>query len=314
MAIKYLDAKRLQGTNAERLALTSAGLGSAVDGTNQGTTTTSNTPIYNQTSVNFSGSQYAKDFGTTSTFATLTQEDFTIAFWLRVSAEQDNSGNFGVLIQNGKTSNVDNGLTIGLDDDNTGKFYLNVRGGANNKTAFDDVFTNDLVPEDTYWHHYVFRFDNTNEELTIFKDGDNTATQTLAYGEQLSDNASTTSEETWIGAEQDGIDRFFEGDMADVGIWKRLLTFGASSEVSDLYNTMTSSLTTATEGATGAGIETLSNTTGLLAHWKCNDANWTNSATPVYPNLPNGTIFNETDAYKYFMFDGTDTWNQMVSS
>ena len=34
----------------------------------------------------------------------------------------------------------------------------------------------------------------------------------------------------------------------------------------------------------------------------------------VYPNLPNGTIFNETDAYKYFMFDGTDTWNQMVSS
>ena len=33
-----------------------------------------------------------------------------------------------------------------------------------------------------------------------------------------------------------------------------------------------------------------------------------------YPNLPNGTIFNETDTYKYFMFDGTDTWNQMVSS
>ena len=34
----------------------------------------------------------------------------------------------------------------------------------------------------------------------------------------------------------------------------------------------------------------------------------------VYPSLPNGTIFNETDTYKYFMFDGTDTWNQMVSS
>jgi len=36
--------------------------------------------------------------------------------------------------------------------------------------------------------------------------------------------------------------------------------------------------------------------------------------TAVYPDLPNGTIFNETDTYKYFMFDGTDTWNQMVSS
>jgi len=34
----------------------------------------------------------------------------------------------------------------------------------------------------------------------------------------------------------------------------------------------------------------------------------------VNPNLPNGTIFNETDTYKYFMWNGTDTWNQMVSS
>ena len=31
-------------------------------------------------------------------------------------------------------------------------------------------------------------------------------------------------------------------------------------------------------------------------------------------DVPLGTIFNETDTYKYFMFDGTDTWNQMVSS
>ena len=42
---------------------------------------------------------------------------------------------------------------------------------------------------------------------------------------------------------------------------------------------------------------------------------WNNTTSlDDYPNLPNGTIFNETDAYKYFMFDGTDTWNQMVSS
>ena len=38
------------------------------------------------------------------------------------------------------------------------------------------------------------------------------------------------------------------------------------------------------------------------------------STTTTYPNLPNGTIFNETDTYKYFMWNGTDTWNQMVSS
>ena len=39
-----------------------------------------------------------------------------------------------------------------------------------------------------------------------------------------------------------------------------------------------------------------------------------NDITLVQPNLPNGTIFNETDTYKYFMWNGTDTWNQMVSS
>ena len=48
------------------------------------------------------------------------------------------------------------------------------------------------------------------------------------------------------------------------------------------------------------------------------DANWAMSyciiGETTNPNLSNGTIFNETDAYKYFMFDGTDTWNQMVSS
>jgi len=34
-----------------------------------------------------------------------------------------------------------------------------------------------------------------------------------------------------------------------------------------------------------------------------------------YPNLPNGTIFNEVDTYKYFMWNSSaETWHQMVSS
>jgi hypothetical protein len=34
--------------------------------------------------------------------------------------------------------------------------------------------------------------------------------------------------------------------------------------------------------------------------------------TPVYPNLTNGTIFEESDTGKHYMFDGTDTWNEMT--
>jgi len=30
-----------------------------------------------------------------------------------------------------------------------------------------------------------------------------------------------------------------------------------------------------------------------------------------YPNLSNGTIFEELDTGKHYMFDGTDTWNEM---
>jgi len=32
----------------------------------------------------------------------------------------------------------------------------------------------------------------------------------------------------------------------------------------------------------------------------------------VYPNLPNGTIFEESDTGKHYMFDGTSTWNEMT--
>ena len=31
----------------------------------------------------------------------------------------------------------------------------------------------------------------------------------------------------------------------------------------------------------------------------------------VYPNLTNGTIFEESDTGKHYMFDGTSTWNEM---
>ena len=29
-------------------------------------------------------------------------------------------------------------------------------------------------------------------------------------------------------------------------------------------------------------------------------------------NLPNGAIFEESDTGKHYMFDGTDTWNEMT--
>lgn len=36
--------------------------------------------------------------------------------------------------------------------------------------------------------------------------------------------------------------------------------------------------------------------------------------TPFYPNLPNGTIFEQTNDYKYYMFDGTSAWTVVATT
>jgi len=35
---------------------------------------------------------------------------------------------------------------------------------------------------------------------------------------------------------------------------------------------------------------------------------------PVYPNLPAGTIFEQTDDYKYYMWDGSTTWTVVATT
>jgi len=67
----------------------------------------------------------------------------------------------------------------------------------------------------------------------------------------------------------------YAGRMQDTTIWNRALS---ASEISALY-------------ASGSGYS-LEN--GLIV-----------------PLLPNGTIFEESDTGKHYMFDGTDTWNEM---
>ena len=56
-----------------------------------------------------------------------------------------------------------------------------------------------------------------------------------------------------------------------------------------------------------AGNESIASGSTLTV-WGADDA----PTTPVYPNLTNGTIFEESDTGKIWMFDGTDTWNEMT--
>ena len=40
--------------------------------------------------------------------------------------------------------------------------------------------------------------------------------------------------------------------------------------------------------------------------------NTDNVTTQTQPDLINGTIFEESDTGKHYMFDGTSTWNEMT--
>ena len=60
MTIKYLDAKRIRGSSTGGA---SDALGTAVNGTNDGTSTNASTPINGQTSVEFDNNEYINSGG-----------------------------------------------------------------------------------------------------------------------------------------------------------------------------------------------------------------------------------------------------------
>ena len=45
-----------------------------------------------------------------------------------------------------------------------------------------------------------------------------------------------------------------------------------------------------------------------LTVWGADDQ----GTSPFYPNIPNGGIFEESDTGKHYMWDGTDTWNEVT--
>ena len=225
MAIKYLDAKRLQGTNAERLALTSAGLGSAVDGTNQGTTTTSNTPIYNQTSGG------ALD------------GESPVGFKFKLHVNGATTGNLVGQIRSGVTTSSH---------------------GSNQLTSSNSI---DL---------------STIQDTTSFQ------TLTFDGSYELGTNSDEAVLIYWSEAESNG----------SSSIWIALRWSSETANTADVISTTNDGVTSNTN----------------FEFWTAKNTNGKILTSITYPSLLNGTIFNETDTYKYFMFDGTDTWNQMVSS
>ena len=93
--------------------------------------------------------------------------------------------------------------------------------------------------------------------------------------------------------------------MNDIAIWNTKLPATGANSIATLYGNGTSTVKKASS---------VSNA-NIVAYWDGSDTTLTvpNQAVPTYsyPDLVNGTVFEESDTGKHYMFDGTSAWNEV---
>jgi len=285
MAIKWLDAKRLQGTNAERLAMTTSGdgLGSSAEGTNTDITLDTANYKLGSASYSFNGTSSEVNIGVSTQFPE-GANDRSVSLWFRTDDTSFSPNEMFAWGNLGSTYNYVVGLYT-----NAGIF---VSGYSSPQWTTTTPYIN---YNDDDWHLIVVTLGSGTHKIYI--DGSEIDSRSAVFDT----GGGGTVKNAVIGNFGAGGSEDWTGELDDMAIWNRVITSG---EVTSLWNSG--------DGALANSIST----TGLLAYYNfesVTDDKLVNQV-PVYPSLPNGTIFNETDTYKYFMFDGTDTWNQMVSS
>ena len=69
---------------------------------------------------------------------------------------------------------------------------------------------------------------------------------------------------------------------------------------------------TATNYGVGNGLGFINNQNGQISNGTSHSIIMSPPSVPIYdyPDTPNGTLFEESDTGKIYMFDGTDTWNE----
>jgi len=293
LAIKYLAGERIIGTAAERLALTIGAdtLGTSANGSLIGDPTggdTSPTPPtgLGTSSFNFDGNDLINIDGALSFSAS--SDVGTISMWLY----NDGTSSGKAVLMFGDTNATrylgfetkTDGIAAQMNDGGT-QWEIR-RNSSNNGGALEDA-----------WHHCVLSQDGT--AVKMYVDG--------VYLNSTWDN--TTDKSKWMESGIDngrigGINRsgygntdIFTGNIMEVALWNVALT---EAQVQSLYGN---------GGSTAKTADTIP--AGLKAYYPLSGTVVTNAAVEVYPNLSNGTIFEESDTGKHYMFDGTSTWNEM---
>jgi len=183
------------------------------DGTNSGADYTTSGPISGAYSFVSSNSDYI-DVGNIPIAGA--SEDFAIAFWIKATA----SSGTEYIFKQGEEST---GRWIGCFS-NDGTQLLNF--------VADDGSTAEIVGDagsnirDGTWHHIVFQ--RSGSTLYTYLDGNATPDDTEAANANSCYEASNMD----IGRRSSAANAYFNGDIADYGVWNRALT---TDEISDLY-------------------------------------------------------------------------------
>jgi len=310
LAIKYLDAKRIRGTAAERVALTTGmtdTLGSSANGTIVSVTLNTSDEKLGSGCYEFArGSAQEVQVLDSGLSFMVGKPTFTLAYWCNPDAFSGLTSTawfFGSDSSSGGHSS----MTAHLNND--GSIHLSSYGGSwTGGSPNNNSSSSACTLSANTWQHLAFVSDTTS--LRIYKNG--ALTDTFPWSSNSSKNlVMPDPDQMKLGQYSGGgtvNSGLFDGQLDDVGLWNVALPIGSdentAGSIKYLYNT-----------GTGRLCSTIP--TGLKIYFSMESVTsnvCTNDAIPTQPNLSNGTLFEETDTYRYYMWDGTDTWTRVATT
>jgi len=311
MAIKYLAGERMTGTAAERTALTTLGSSGWLNnaglqgtgGSGGGSGSGFDSSEFNDVNVDTSaGNIKAKNWATSTSHysgnaisyqlpSAMSDTAWTLRF--SVTTSYITSGPHGNAYWNIGFADA---LWLAGEYDDTSEFDSTVGTGDNDDAIF---FAWHIA--DSNIGYSVMNNDARQDDLSALVGSHSLSTSDTRYY-QITRNNSTT-----LGMEYHGTSGFGSVSATTTE------TPSSLANISDLNNLTTGFPYNNRQGEWELRIDNIQVWNGTSYHGATPNVDPTYSFdfSNSYPNFSNGTIFEESDTGKHYMFNGTDTWNEM---
>ena len=320
LAVKYLSGLRLTGTNAERTALTtysgqtdSIGTWGDLISNESGTLTNptdapaglasaGNTKCWNSTALQIK-SRTGMAGNTARTFIP-SGTDWTFAFWYN-SNDWAVGGSNSPAIFNAKNSGGTTRMWFefasgpNAPSGNEPQFNVQYYGNGSPSSNGLQNYTGTLATGN--WHWMCIDYDTSAGTITWRVDN---ATSGTGYATETQAGITSIDISTidyWlIGADAEA----YDGKLTDMCIWNTILTSGQRNSIFG-------------NGGSTATLATTQSNSNITWYHDCQSITFpiTNKAvaTPTYPKLQDGTIYEEQDTGKIYIWNlSTNTWSEIT--